>query len=222
MAKHGSFLPLFLAVQGVLYAAFLGCDLLNLPAASTALKYGALLLCLLAALVRRARPDGPLLCCALALTAAADLFLLVLDRSYAVGVALFCPVQILYALRLRRSWHIAPPLWPRFVFSALCLCAVAAAHSLNLLMGLVCLYFPQLLCNAAESLRIRTDRAGRRFSLGLCLFLCCDICVGLHNLFLAAPPALPGLARTVQLAMWAFYLPSQVLIVLSADGRPDG
>ena len=112
MAKHGSFLPLFLAVQGVLYAAFLGCDLLNLPAASTALKYGALLLCLLAALVRRARPDGPLLCCALALTAAADLFLLVLDRSYAVGVALFCPVQILYALRLRRSWHIAPPLWP--------------------------------------------------------------------------------------------------------------
>ena len=102
------------------------------------------------------------------------------------------------------------------------LCAVATAHSLNLLTGLVCLYFPQLLCNAAESLRIRTDRAGRRFSLGLCLFLCCDICVGLHNLFLAAPPALPGLARTVQLAMWAFYLPSQVLIVLSADGRPDG
>lgn len=210
MAKHRPFLFLFLAAQSVLYVSFLGCDLFSLPAAATALKYSALLLCLLAAFVRCASPDGLLLCCALTLTAAADLFLLVLDCHYAWGVALFCPVQILYALRLRRSWHIAPPLWPRIALSALCLFAAAAVHSLNLLTGLVCLYFPQLLCNAAESLRIRANSSGRCFSCGLWLFLCCDICVGLHNLFLAAPPALPGLARAVQLAMWAFYLPSQI------------
>ena len=49
------------------------------------------------------------------------------------------------------------------------------------------------------------------FAIGLLLFTCCDICVGAWNLGL-----LPGFTR---IGMWLFYLPSQVLIVLSQEER---
>lgn len=50
------------------------------------------------------------------------------------------------------------------------------------------------------------------FAWGLSLFVCCDVCVGLWNLSVPLPPALLEFARV---GMWLFYLPSQVLIVLS-------
>ena len=72
---------------------------------------------------------------------------------------------------------------------------------LNLLAGV---YFPQLLCNAA--LAWKRDRV---LALGLTLFIGCDVCVGLWNLF--------GIAGA---GMWAFYLPSQVLIALHGRKAP--
>ena len=49
---------------------------------------------------------------------------------------------------------------------------------------------------------------------GLTLFIGCDVCVGAFN---AAPGLLPdGLCRFAAVGMWLFYLPSQVLISLSA------
>ena len=50
----------------------------------------------------------------------------------------------------------------------------------------------------------------------LCLFLCCDVCVGLHNMPSALPEWLQSAAR---IGMWTFYLPSQVMIVLSGKER---
>ena len=76
---------------------------------------------------------------------------------------------------------------------------------LNLLAAL---YFTAFVCNAAQSLSIKNAL----FSAGLILFLCCDICVGVHNvpeLFSA------GLRSFADIGMWLFYLPAQVLITLS-------
>ena len=84
---------------------------------------------------------------------------------------------------------------------------------------LICVYFPQLLCNAVESLRPSSAHGAPLFRCGLWLFVGCDICVGLHNLV----PYLPlsaGSAAAVQFCMWALYLPSQVLIALSVRRRP--
>ena len=64
--------------------------------------------------------------------------------------------------------------------------------------------------SVAAAAQLRTKRAVR-FAVGLGLFFLCDLCVGLHNL---PQNALSGFAS---LAMWAFYLPGQVLIVLSTD-----
>ena len=219
MAAKSPVLPLFLCAEAILYISFLYCDLNGLWGIGTGLKYAALLLCLLLSLDGRSDRDGRMVSLALLLTALADLFLLVLDRHYAVGVAFFCPVQVLYALRLHRMASHSLPLWPRLLLSGSALAAVTAAGCLELLTALVCFYFPQLVCNAFESLRLAPQRRNHLFSLGLWLFLCCDICVGLHNLALYLPVSLPVPASFVQVAMWAFYLPSQVLIVLSASRR---
>lgn len=48
------------------------------------------------------------------------------------------------------------------------------------------------------------------------MFLCCDICVGLHNM----PTVLPEwLRRAADIGMWTFYLPSQVMLALSGKER---
>ena len=93
---------LFPVAEAALYAAFIALDLTSRTAASVPVKYAALLLCLLYALPAARTRDGRLAAAALALTAAADWFLLVRDAHYGAGVLLFCVVQTLYAVRLIR------------------------------------------------------------------------------------------------------------------------
>ena len=92
---------IFLAAEALLYAAFLALDLtVSLPALSAGLKYASILLVLLAGLTALRTRDGKIVAAALALTAAADVFLLLLDRNYMLGVSLFLLVQVLYTVRL--------------------------------------------------------------------------------------------------------------------------
>ena len=67
---------------------------------------------------------------------------------------------------------------------------------------------------AAYPLRAWTRRGRQRriFAAGLTLFAGCDLCVGLFNVL---PPSAP-LYPVSSVGMWFFYLPSQVLIALSA------
>ena len=67
----------FIAVEGLLYAAFLALDLTGRSAGSVPIKYGGVLLCLLFALSCAPRGGDRLVPPALALTAGADWFLLV-------------------------------------------------------------------------------------------------------------------------------------------------
>lgn len=204
----------FLGAEAALYAGFLTLDLLcpgsgwDLP-----LKYGGILLCFLFSLLHVRTADGRLVCAALAFTLLADLFLLVLNTCYLAGVGSFCVVQLLYLLRLRR-WG-ARPLWLLRVGLAAAGCLLAAAlGTLEPLTALTLIYFSQLVCNAAAALTL--GRTGRRFALGLLLFVGCDLCVGLHNLTAFLPVEGVGpLFSFARVGMWLFYLPSQVLITLS-------
>lgn len=196
----------FLGVQGALYLVFLALDAASAaPGISTALKYLSILLCLAAALRRRKDGrDGKLTALAFCFTALADLFLLVLDRWYGLGVACFCVVQACYALRLGAL--TARRALPRLVLP-LALCpALAWAGLLTPLNVLTLFYFSQLVLNALLSLTLRPRNA--LFTAGLFLFAGCDLCVGLFNL----APALPFAG----FGMWFFYLPSQVCLALSA------
>ena len=151
---------------------------------------------------------------ALVLTGAADTFLLELDAHYAAGVLLFCGVQLCYFLRLypkgRRSlWGARLGL---FLLSLGALCALKLLTALNIL---ALFYFSNFLCNALLSLGCPGRRA-RIFSAGLCLFLCCDLCVAAYQF----PGSLPdAVFQAARVGMWLFYLPGQVLIALS--GLPE-
>ena len=195
----------FLAAEGILYTAFLALDLTGRGSAAIPIKYAGVLLCLLFSLLGEDR----LVPLALALTACADWFLLVRNDCYALGILLFLCVQTVYFLRLRRAGAGSG----RFLRASLALGAGLAVYAVKLaspLNLLAVLYFSQLLSNTA----LAWTRRGRLrlFALGLTLFVGCDVCVGLFNVL---PPGSPFFSA-VSVGMWLFYLPSQVLIALSA------
>lgn len=204
---------LFLGTEGALYLSFLALDLTGRP--STPLKYLSILLCLAAAapLLRR---GGRLFPAAMALTLFADTFLLLLNRCYLAGVLAFCCVQALYAARLfarTGPWSLLP----RAALFALALAALGALDALDPLTAASAFSFSQLTVSAAlAALTARRRSGGGLFAAGLALFWCCDACVGLHNLLSYLPGfPLPALVPLASFGMWLFYLPSQVLLLLS-------
>ncbi len=201
----------FLLAEGILYALFLSMDLTALRNQTVPVKYAGILLCLGFALLSclKWRGDG-LVPLALALTAGADWFLLVRNDHYAVGIALFLCVQAVYYIRLRRMGAgAAYPLRAGLALAAgLGLYALHMASPVNLLAGL---YFSQLLSNTILAWTGK-GLPHRIFAAGLTLFVGGDLCVGLFNALPAASP----LYSAVSVGMWFFYLPSQVLIALSA------
>lgn len=146
---------------------------------------------------------------ALLFTAGADWFLLIRNKHFLLGVTLFLCVQGLYFLRLHHVGGSRKFLWLRLVlavsFTFAPVLIPGTATPLNLL---AMLYFSQLLSNTVLAWALPNLRV---FALGLTLFVCCDICVGLFNILPAASP----LFSAASVGMWFFYLPSQVLIALS-------
>lgn len=214
--ERKEFTAAFLIVEGFLYALFLSMDLTVLRSETVPVKYFGILLCLGFALLARAKWGGDrLVPLALALTAGADWFLLVRNDHYALGVVLFLCVQTVYLLRLRRAG--APAAYSLraglALGAGLGLYLLKMATPVNLLAGL---YFSQLLSNTALSWT-RPSRRWRLFALGLTLFVGCDVCVGLFNALPNPSPLYPA----VDLGMWLFYLPSQVLIALSAPPEKE-
>ncbi|MGE4276718.1 MAG: lysoplasmalogenase family protein [Lawsonibacter sp.] len=205
----------FLMAQTILYLLFLSRDLAGAGNETALLKYGSIVLCLLASGYWSVKGGDKLVTAALALTLGADTFLLLLNRDYPLGVLLFCGVQGLYLVRIYRK-NGRNSLWA--VRLGCCLLAYLAlwkTERMNPLNALVVFYIINFVWNAVQSLAL-SGLGARLFSAGLVLFLCCDLCVGVFN----QPDLFPNfwyLFATI--AMWLFYLPAQVLIVLS--GLPD-
>ena len=180
--------------------AFTAMDVLD-AGDSRWLKFAGIALCFVVSALLSARGGEVLVTAAVGLSAAADILLLVLDAHYAVGIALFFAAQILYFVRIYRANGRK---------SAVAILAQFGLLSpLDLLAGA---YFSFFACNVMQA----SGSDNKLFFAGLCLFLCCDVCVGLHNM----PSALPDwLQSAASIGMWTFYLPSQVMIVLSGKER---
>lgn len=208
---------ILVGTEALFYLLFLTLDLMNTGAVwSKSLKYASILLCFVWVWSRARSFDGRLVGTALGFTLLADLFLLVLDRWYLAGLWAFCVVQGLYFIRilLLRRRGMRASLLLRGLLALAAAGGLAALRILEPLTAAAALYFSQLAANALESLTLGRQYA--RFTLGLFLFVCCDLCVGLHNLSSFLPAAGQGwLFGFARVGMWLFYLPSQVLITLS-------
>lgn len=199
----------FPLTAGLLWAAFLTLDLTNL-ADSTWVKYAAICLCCLTALTGARTADGKLVFAALCFTVGADWFLLVRNDHYTVGVCLFIVVQLLYACRLW-LWRGKRACWQGLAARGGALLLSALLTLWDPLSALALFYFANLAVNAAEAFAL--GHRARRFAWGLLLFVCCDLCVGAYNLRLFTAFTWWG--------SWLFYLPSQVLIVLSQEPKKE-
>lgn len=206
----------FLVIEIAIYLAFLSLDLLGQGSKTIWLKYTGILLCLAFAAFCSLRGGSPLVAPALLFTAAADWFLLIRNDHLLLGVALFLCVQGLYFLHLYRAGARHKLLWLRVALAVvLTLLPLGIPNMATTLNLLAMFYFSQLLSNTVLAWTLPSMR---RFALGLTLFVGCDICVGLFN----AIPLSPMLFSAVSIGMWFFYLPSQVLIALSArPGKGD-
>lgn len=205
----------FLLAQLAAYLCFLYMDLFRGGAGSAPVKYAAIALCVLFSLYGAAQGGEWLVTAALALTLGADTFLLLLDTRYLTGVLLFCAVQGLYLIRVLKAngGHALWLLRLGLLIGALCL--LRWLESFSPLNVAAVFYFTAFLMNTVQSLSLGGKRL-RLFSLGLVLFLCCDLCVGAFQ----APGLVPGgVYSFTRVGMWLFYLPAQVLITLS--GLPD-
>ena len=208
---------IYLAAEAALYLSFLLIDLQGGAPLTVWLKYAGILMCFVMALISAGCGGEWSVATALGLTAAADTLLLVMDTHYAAGVLIFLGVQLLYLYRLRRAdrgrW--LPGL--RGAAVVLLLAGLWGLGQVRPLNVLAVIYFSTLACNAAQSFQSRA--AWRQmFGIGLLLFACCDLCVGIYNSPGLAPEPLYAFAR---IGMWLFYLPSQVLIVCSGLLRKE-
>src|SRR5699024_2999819 len=103
--SKGKSMKLLLVVIGILYLYFLYMDVFNKKVflSSNTLKFISMILIFIISIIIRKNPlshkDLNLLQMGLFITLIADLFLLILDRHYILGIILFSMVQILYSFR---------------------------------------------------------------------------------------------------------------------------
>lgn len=203
---------IFICLEAALYLAFTAMDICSAGSTSP-LKFAGIVLCFAISLLLSAGGGEWLVTAAVGLSMTADVFLLLLGRYYAAGMGLFFIVQILYFARIyRANGHKSA--WPTrlFLFTG-CFSLFMSIDGVNVPTALAAaLYLSFFVCNVMQA----SGSENRLFFAGLCVFLCCDICVGLYNM----PEQLPAwLHRAAGIGMWTFYLPSQVMIVLSGRER---
>ena len=190
---------------------------------TTYLKYAGVLLCLTVAVsmifFTREEKDAIILTGALIATAISDLFILVINDYYEIGLVTFIITQSVYFFRLYRGRKRAYiSLFARIAAIGVLLGIMVPKSGMNLLLIEVCIYIVMLAGNCIDAWVICTKSVKNLlFAIGITLFLCCDICVGLDNGSMVGIELAEGLKNFVGPAIWAFYLPSQVLIVLSVN-----
>lgn len=220
-------------IEKILYIAFAAAGLITtivitvadfvFGSDTTFIKYGGIIACFIYsvyATVKR-KIKFPFVTFALFFTLIADYFLLVRNDGYVYGVSAFIVAQSFYLARIysvKGKLPLATVAVRIAVFSVLCI-ALFITRLIEPLTVAVAFYACMLVGNTAESFSI--NKFGRKyivFSIGLCLFVCCDICVGIYNLssFINVGLSVEAAVKFVFLS-WTFYLPSQVMIALSTD-----
>lgn len=230
-----------LCLEIIIYCSFIYMDFMtkNRSIYSTGLKYIGILLCLIMSLMIGDRghdkEDTKLLQIAFCFTAAADLCLVILDYNI-LGIFLFCFVQTTYIMRhnrgVKRKCRLYTVIVTIVLTAFICKLVTSNLHITDLvynrlnekLIMIGSVYSVLLFCSlytAWKTLNGNFYPVYSRFliSIGMTLFFLCDINVGLSGV--ASNITVQGIdiESFSRFLVWIFYLPSQVLLVLSGYRR---
>lgn len=226
----------FLFVEMLCYFSFLFLDIFkgtyeNLLQVSLWIKWISVIGCFSFVAFHKApayrKKEKSVVSAALFFTVIADLFLLLTDWNI-VGVLCFIIVQTLYFYRLM-MWNEEIAFGKRIVGRILSsvvifFLALLIGNVRNIEFVAVILYIVSLVDNITISASLYFYHVGSKrksgcFFTGLCLLFLCDVQVAIYNinmfLDIREIPMLSNMIAFAEVAMWMFYLPSQVLIALS-------
>lgn len=221
---------LVLFIELIIYCAFIYIDYSNnfKTVYSSALKYFGILLCLFLSILignnGHDKMDTISLRLAILLTALADLCMIILGLNE-LGIMIFCLVQITYIIRHRRA------IWQRgnlsfLVVTTIVIILIVIFFINNLLIEdlgyegikkvtviIGSIYAVILLYSVYTGWKTLKGNFYPMYSrylvaIGITLFLLCDINV-----------ALSVILKDLSILIWIFYLPSQVLLVLSGYNK---
>lgn len=206
-------LTLYVVAAAVFYFSYLNVGANG--GETVGLKYAAVCMGLAVAWVFVSRPrlDQVLISVAITFSVAADWFLLVVNRQYVAGIFLFICAQIAYAfVVVPKGLGIKVDLFVRFGLLLVVLVVAVIAGLTDATELVAATYLAMLVANLIEAYHAAAKRRLTwLLALGLTLFLCCDVCVGMFHTVSYGSPWF----AFCETGMWAFYLPSQVLIVIS-------
>jgi hypothetical protein len=165
-------------------------------------------------------------------TVLSDLFLLVLDIQL-LGILTFILVQIFYGLRISivKKHDLVKEFTTRIIIQAVLTLFIAFILKqinvlINPLLVATIFYFIYILTNTILAIMaVATSAKYKRpsmklFTIGMVLFLLCDINVGLFNMasFITMPENIYVVVYSLSsILMWTFYAPSQVLLAYSTQ-----
>lgn len=191
------------------------------------LQYTAVLVCFMMTLILPNRTlDWLFVTTALLFTVISDTFLVLLEGYQLIAVISFCVVQLLYAIRLWYSdqYRFTHNVIFRIIFLVLMeiLAYAVLKEKYDFLILITIFYLSLLIGNIVHAITFKKEQA--LFLVALILFLLCDLVVGLSvsdNYLSISSYAIIGRILDIPINLaWFFYLPSQVLIVLSVYLRP--
>jgi hypothetical protein len=186
---------------------------------SVMLKYASVLLCFANALLTGKesfeKKDTALLQAAMFVAVIADSFLLFTD-CYFLGVCLFCLMQMIYIIRHSRYSKFYPKIFKLYgavLIPVAVIAFVSSGIGEKTIAIAGCLYAFLTLCSlhtafATAKLKRYPPKTIALINAGLWLLMFCDLNVALYNTI--ASNHITGLL------MWFFYLPSQLLLSMSA------
>jgi len=219
-----------------IYILFLFIDISSHHAGnkySTYLKFLSILLCLIISLLIGSNGynsrDVFLLILARFFTLVADYFLL-LSSNYILGVLSFCVVQLIYierhSLMAKDKFNMKINrfiFFPIFIFLLILTSLIFHITDSKVLLIYSSIVYAFLLTLSVYC-GIRTLKSSNYpkksalfISLGMILFLLCDINVGLYQLINLSlfQNILGDFQSIIAILIWIFYLPSQLLLTLS-------
>lgn len=218
--KNRISLFLFLTIELVLYVAIL---FLRVGLPSGFLHYLSIVVCFVYLLIHfKQNRDYTVVFIGMFFTVIADFFLTLLGTEQILGTFFFFLAQMMYMLRLHylQKKMLFKPLIPYIITFILLFVFVGIVmlHQIDLLLVISFLYYSFLLVNLGSAFMKRKEFP--LFFIGLLFYLACDTLVGLSMSFPYLTFVEGGIIDSIihfpLNLIWMFYLPSQVLITLSA------